>query len=117
MQDFDLIIYGKEYSKECALAKAFFQRLAIAFQYIDIEGDEELMAMFQSRKIAGVPLIKLIIKNREYLYVGYREKAYVKLSELIRAAQRETSESSLTSDVLQSPPPQGSEPTPGGFVE
>lgn len=86
MKNFNLIIYGKEFSKECSLAKDFFHQHNISFQYMDIEGDENLMAMFQARKIAGVPLIKLTIADREYLCVGYNEKAYVKLLNLMKAA-------------------------------
>lgn len=85
MREYQLMIYGKEFSKESLLAKEFFTKNHLEYQYIDIEGKEEYLQMFKSEKIAGLPLIKLLIDNREYLYIGYREKAYVKLLSLIRA--------------------------------
>lgn len=85
MREYQLMIYGKEFSKECSLAKHFFNQNHIEYQYIDIEGEEEYLQMFKSEKIAGLPLIKLLLENREYLYVGYHEKAYVKLLDLIKA--------------------------------
>lgn len=84
MQEYNLNIYGKEFSKETLHAKKFFEENNIKYNYIDIEYDDFYMDMFQAQKILGLPLIKLRVSNREYLCVGFHKDAYVKLLSIIR---------------------------------
>lgn len=79
MEKYTLDIYGKEFSKETLRAKNFFEENNVKYNYIDIEYDDFYKDMFKSQKISGLPLIKLLVSNREYLCVGFCEKAYVKL--------------------------------------
>lgn len=79
MQKYTLNIYGKEFSKETLRAKNFFEESNVKYNYIDIEYDNLYVGMFKSQKISGLPLIQLLVSNREYLCVGFCESAYVKL--------------------------------------
>lgn len=86
---YELYVYGKEYSLETKLLLNYLESYELNYEYIDLEFEENefVLDRFKSMKFRSIPVLEAVIFgdiNKRLYVVGYKINSINKIIKLIK---------------------------------